>query len=206
MHEMRTIITYSGKQRLRITKKGKTSRFYARVVYDRIGEGAKTTATASFASILGPSGEQRDEINRDPDYLTILNQPFSIKLDLATLGDLSHLRGSVPFDFPSPMTGAPLHGFLRRGIDARIGGVPALGVIFTAVGKMQGPLPDHPSLALRGTIHMTGTAFYQTRTALLMALDATVQISGKITNKRRTAPVAIVYKRIIRADSIASPK
>ncbi len=201
---MRTVITYSGKQQLRITKNGKTIRFSARVAYDRIGEGEKTAATASFVSVLGSSGEQRDEINRDPDYLTILNQPFSIKLDPPTLRDLSHLRGRVPFDFPSPMTGAPLHGFLRRGIDAPIGGATALGVIFTAVGKMHGPLPDHPQMALHGTIHMTGTAFYQTKTALLMALDATVQISGIISNKMRSAPVTIVYKRTIRADRVSS--
>jgi len=206
VRKLRTDIAYSGKQRLRITRNGKMTRFSASVVYNRSGQGEKSAATASFDSVLGPSGEQRDGVNRDPDYLTILNQPFSVKLDLPTLHDLAHLRGGVPFDFPSPMTGAPLHGFLRRGIDARIGGASALGVIFEAVGKIQGPLPDHPNMALRGTIHMTGKAFYQTRTALLMALDATLKISGKLTNKMQTAPVTIVYKRTIRADAPPSVK
>lgn len=201
---MRTDIAYSGKQRLRITKNGKTTRFSASVVYSRTGQGKKSPTTASFDSVSGPSGELGEEINRDPDYLTILNQPFSVRLDIPTLRDLSHLRGGVPFDFPSPMTGAPLHGLLRRGIDARIGGSSALGVIFEAVGRIQGPLPDHPNMALSGTIHMTGKAFYHTRTALLMALDATLKISGKLTNKMQTAPVTIIYKRSIRADDVSS--
>lgn len=198
---MRTDIAYFGKQRLRVIKRGKDVRFSASVSYNKVAEGEKTAATASFESLLSPSGEQRDESNRDPDYLTILNQPFSVRLDLQTLRDLSHLRGVVPFDFPSPMTGAALHGFLRRGIDARIGGAPTLGVIFGAVGKMQGPLPDHPHMSLRGTIHMSGTAFYHTKTAYLMALDTTVKISGILTNTVKTAPVTIIYKRTIRADN-----
>ncbi|MDQ6825841.1 MAG: hypothetical protein M3Z14_01400 [Candidatus Eremiobacteraeota bacterium] len=201
LHGMRTDIAYSGKQHLTISKSGKTTRFAARVHYDRIDEGGRMPATAAFDSVLNPSGDMRDERNRDPDYLTVLNQPFSVQLDLPTLRDLSHLRGRIPFDLPSRMTGSPLHGFLRKDIDARIGGRSAVGVTFEASGQMLGPLPDRPDMSLRGSIRMTGSAFYQTQTALLMALEATLQISGTLVATTKRTPVTIVYKRNIRADS-----
>jgi len=176
------------------------TRYVARAGYTRSAEGGRSFGSASFAASLLPSGEQRDEANGDPNYLTVLNQPFSIQLDAQTLRDLARLQGGVPFDFPSPVTGGTLRGFLRRGPTGRVAGRPTLGVAFDARGAMRGPLPDHPSMQLSGTITMRGVAYYELNTSLLLALDATLTISGKLDNARQTTPVTIVYKRTITAD------
>jgi hypothetical protein len=64
---------------------------------------------------------------------------------------------------------------------------------------MRGALPDRPGLVLIGTIVMRGTAYYDNDTALLLALDATVTIKGKLSNRNGADPVTIVYHRTIRA-------
>jgi hypothetical protein len=196
--EVRTEITYGGTQRLTIRRDGPITRFRAEASYDRREGGTTAHAAASFSSTLLPDGEQRDEGDGDPDYLTILNQPFSIELDAPTLHDLRNLAGAVPFDFPSPMTGAPLHGSLRRLPDGLLGGRRVLGIAFTAHGPLDGAPPDRPELALHGTIEMNGTAYYAYADALLLALDATLEIEGRIADGGRNEPVTIVYKRTIR--------
>ena len=136
-HPERTQIVYAGTQRLAIERQGKVTRFTATVTYDRRESGAATHATGVFSSRILANGEQRDEPGSDPDYLTILNQPFSIELDAPTLRDLRGLVRPVPFDFPSPMTGAPLHGSLRRLPDGMLNGRRVLGIAFTARGRAQ---------------------------------------------------------------------
>jgi hypothetical protein len=174
-------------------------RYAAKVSYVRNDQGAASDAAADFVSDLLPSGEQLDSADHDPDYLTVLNQPFSAQLDAATLEDLKHLRGPVPFDFPSPFTGARLHGSLARIAGGLVGGRPAVGVRFSAGGPMRGALPDRPGLVLRGGILMRGTAYYDAETALLLTLDATVTISGNVSNRSGKDPVTIIYHRLIRA-------
>lgn len=196
--EVSTEITYDGTQRLTIRRAGNTTHFTAEASYDRRQGGASTHATASFTSALLPGGEQRDDADGDPDYLTVLNQPFSVELDAPTMRDLRNLAGTVPFDFPSPMTGAPLHGSLRRLPDGLLGGRRVLGIAFVARGPLDGAPPDRPELALHGTITMNGTAYYAYANALLLALDATLQIDGHIADGARNEPVTIVYKRTIR--------
>jgi len=195
--ELNTDIIYSGKETLTIAGSGHLKHYLVHASYTRSAEGGRSLGSASFAATLLPSGEQRDESNGDPNYLTVLNQPFSIQLDAQTLRDLSHLQGGVPFDLPSPVTGGTLHGFLRRGPSGRVAGRQALGVAFDAHGAMRGPLPDHPSMRLSGTIAMRGVAYYELNSSLLLALDATLTISGKLDNARQTTPVTIVYKRTI---------
>jgi hypothetical protein len=191
---------YDGTEVLTVTRRGKAMRYAARVTYVRNDQGAASDAVADFVSDLLPTGEQLDSADHDPDYLTVLNQPFSAQLDAATLEDLKHLHGTVPFDFPSPFTGATLHGSLA-GIGAgRLGGRPAIGVRFSAGGPMHGALPDRPGLTLSGGILMRGTAYYDSETALLLTLDATVTISGNVSNRTGKDPVTIVYRRLIRAD------
>ncbi|MBC5816091.1 MAG: hypothetical protein GIW97_06070 [Candidatus Eremiobacteraeota bacterium] len=204
VHELQTRISYSGKETLTVTRAGSGKHFSARVRYTRSDQTGSVPAQASFDALMLPSGEQRDEANADPNYLTVLNQPFSVQLDLPTLHDLARLRGRIPFDFPSPMTGGTLHGYLSRGQFATVANRRAIGVNFDAEGPMQGPLPDHPAMTLDGTMHMHGTAYYQTGTALLLSLDATLTISGNLQDPKKATPVSIVYKRSIRADS-ASP-
>jgi hypothetical protein len=141
----------------------------------------------------------RDGTAHDPDYLTVLNQPFSVQLDAQTMRDLGHVKRPVPFDFPSPMTGAPLRGTLRRLPDAVVAGVRSMGIAFEAAGPLHGALPEKPTVALAGTIKMKGTAYYAYATALLVSLDATLAIDGNIDDSARRAPVSIVYSRSIRS-------
>jgi hypothetical protein len=191
-------ITYIGRERLTLTRTGNVNKFTATVAYDRSDGSATSHGRSSFSSRMLPDGSQIDEDGHDPDYLTILNQPFSVLLDDATLHDLSGLKGEIPFDFPSPMTGAPLHGVLRRLSEGTLSGVRVLGIGFFASGPLHGALPDRPGIALSGKITMNGTAFYAYRTALLMALDATLSIDGHIDQSGSADPVNIVYRRTIR--------
>lgn len=202
--DLQTQITYAGRETLIVTKAGKATRYRARVRYNRSDRAGTLPAQASFDATLLPTGEQRDETDRDPNYLTVLNQPFSVQLDVATLRDLSRLHGRIPFDFPSPMTGGALHGYLKRGPTAMTGGRRAVGVDFEAVGPMRGPLPDHPNMTLNGKMHMHGVAYYEMGSALMVALDATLTIDGVLEDPKKQTPVSIVYRRMIRADS-ASP-
>ncbi len=204
-HDVRSEIAYHGTQRLRIVKAGAGKRYTARVLYLRNDQGTHAHVSASFESTIMPDGEQQDGQNNDPDYLTVLNQPFAVQLDAATMHDLSRLSGAVPFDFPSPMTGAPLHGTLRHVDNATLNGDRVLGVAFDARGPLHGSLPDHPSLTLAGEIRMNGTAYYRYAGALLLALDATLLIEGNVLDNARRDPVEIVYKRSIKAAKNAAP-
>jgi hypothetical protein len=200
-HGARTDIVYAGTQRLAIDRQGSVTHFTATVSYDRRESGAATHATGVFSSRILANGEEHDETNNDPDYLTILNQPFSVELDAPTLRDLRSLVRAVPFDFPSPMTGALLHGSLRRLPDGMLNGHRVLGSAFVAHGPLNGSLPDRPETALIGSITMNGTAYYAYADALLLALDATLQIDGRVANSGQNSPVTIVYKRTIRPEA-----
>ena len=204
-HDVRSEIAYRGTQRLRIVKAGAGKRFSARVLYLRNDQGTHAHVSAFFESTIMPDGEQQDGPNNDPDYLTVLNQPFAVQLDAATMHDLSRLSGAVPFDFPSPMTGAPLHGTLRHLDNATLNGDSVLGVAFAARGPLHGSLPDHPSLTLAGEIRMNGTAYYRYAGALLLALDATLLIDGNVVDVAQRDPVEIVYKRSIKAMKSSAP-
>jgi len=195
--DARSETVYRGVQRLSITRSGRSTRYDARVEYDREGEGGKQHQRASFTSTLLPSGEQKDGPSNDPDYLTVLNQPFAVQLDAPTMRDLGHVKRPVPFDFPSPMTGATLHGTLRRLPDALVGGRHAMGIAFEAKGPLHGALPDRPTMQLAGSITMKGTAYYAYDSALLLALDATLAIEGNLDDTAHRAPVSIVYARSI---------
>ena len=197
--DVRSETVYHGVQRLTVTRSGRATVYNALVEYDRTGEGGRQHQRASFSSTLLPSGEQRDGPGNDPDYLTVLNQPFAVQLDAPTMRDLAHVRRAVPFDFPSPMTGAALHGTLRRLPDALVGGIRAMGIGFEANGPLHGTLPDRPEMALAGTITMKGTAYYAYATALLVALDATLAIDGNLDATAHKSPVSIVYSRSIRS-------
>jgi hypothetical protein len=199
-HNLRGDVVYTGTERLTSTRQGDATRFAVSVQYARTDQGAKAQAHASFVSIVTPSGEQHDEVNGDPDYVAVLNQPFSIQLDLPTLRDIARLDGPVPFTFVLPLTGAPLSGTLRRSGDAYVGGNRVLGVIFDAEGPVHGPL-GRVGLALDGRIHMHGTAYYGYDDALLRALDTRLSISGKVVGSKDSGPVTIVYRRTIRASA-----
>ena len=193
-----THINYDGSQTLTTRPDGRGRRFVAEATYTKRDEGGKASVHARFVQEMNADGTFEDRIDDDPDFLTILNQPFAIQLDKTTLGDLHHLHGSVPFEATSPLGGARLHGFLRGLPIGEINGVRAAGVRFTANGPMAGALPQHPEALLAGTIRMDGTAYYRLRGAVLVALDATLTIEGKLKDNQATVPVRIIYHRLIR--------
>ena len=199
--DLQTSISYSGTQTLSVRRDGAQTRFTAQAHYTRSDASGKVPAQATFVQVMTPQGELHDSADLDPDYLTVLNQPFAIELDSATRHDLLRLRGRLPFSFPAPMTGGMLRGYLQRGSIGRVSSRPALAVAFDATGPMSGPLPDHAGMTIAGTMRMRGTAYYALRgESLLLALSETLTISGMLHNRGETSPVTIVYSRSIKAD------
>jgi len=198
-------ITYTGTERLTIVRREGRRRFTALASYTRDGDDGKAGVQARFVQILTPRGTFEDEVDEDPDFLTVLNQPFAIQLDAATLHDLHTLRGKVPFEATSPLGGdSVLRGFLRPAPGGQIDGCAAIAVKFEAEGVMTGSLPARGSVTARmsGQMRMEGTAYYSTSNALLLALDATLTIVAQLAQDAQThVPVRIVYRRAIRADS-----
>ncbi len=192
-------VSYAGTQTMTYGRHGRATRYKAHVTYTRDDGNATTGAVCDYLADVLPTGETVATADHDPDYLTVLNQPFSARLDPSTLADLRSLRGSVPFEFPSPFTGSSLHGYLLHLPSGFVGPRRAVGVKFEAAGTMRGALPDRPGLTLQGTITMRGTAYYDTATALLLALDTTVTISGNVSNRAGRDPVTITFSRIMRA-------
>jgi hypothetical protein len=190
-------IVYSGTQRLTEVRTSGGERFTATVDYKRNANGTTDHLHGTFTSLIAPDGTQSDEDDEDPDYLTILNQPFAIALDPRTLHDLRALHGPVPFDFAAPMTGAPLHGQLRRLPDAKLDGASVLGIEFSAQGPLHGALPDRPTLSVTGTIHMNGTAYYRESSAHLLTLITTISIVGTLDSGEHNETVDIAYRRTI---------
>ena len=204
--DLQSIITYAGTQQLTVRKEGDQTRFTAQAHYTRSDSAGKVPAQATFVQEMTAAGELRDKANLDPDYLTVLNQPFAVELDRATLRDLLHLRGRIPFAFPAPMIGGTLHGYLERGPTSRIASRPALTVNFDATGPMTGPLPDHADMSITGRMRMRGTAYYALRgDALLVALNESLTISGSLHDRGHVSPVTIVYRRSIKADDAQLP-
>jgi len=196
-----TVISYVGDQRLAIDWSDEDRRFTAVAHYVRTDEATKATLHARFVQEMDRDGSFDDLTDQDPDFLTILNQPFAIELDARTLRDLRTLHGAVPFEATSPLGGARLGGTLRPARPGTVCGQAVVGVRFTASGPMSGTLPEHAETPLVGTIRMDGTAFYADHAALLLALDATLTIQGTIGKSSAAVPVRIVYHRTIRASA-----
>jgi hypothetical protein len=197
--DITSMVIYRGTETLSVQPNGRLTRLHAHVRYVRSDQGAQSEAEADYVADVAPDGTVVASADRDPDYLTVLNQPFAAQLDRATLRDLEGLRAPLPFDFPSPFTSSSLHGYLDKLSGGSIAGRSTAGVRFEAAGPMRGALPDRPGLTLVGTIAMRGSAFYDRSDALLLALDATVTISGYVSNRTSNDQVNIVYRRAIRA-------
>jgi hypothetical protein len=195
-------ISYSGTERLTIRQSGKEIRFSARAHYTRSTGTTKSSAEAFFVQVLTESGWFDDRIDDDPDFLTILNQPFAVRLDAATLRDVSSLHGRVPFAARSPLGGeSMLRGYLRPGVDGPVAGQPSVAVRFEAAGPMSGALQGRADQILGGDMHMDGTAYYAREDGILRALNVTLTIEARLRGKGPTdaTPVRIVYHRSIRA-------
>jgi hypothetical protein len=195
-------VSYAGTERLSIRRDGKSLRFEAQARYTRSQSDGTRSAQALFVQMLKPNGAFEDRVDEDPDFLTILNQPFAVQLDRATLRDVRELRGRVPFAATSPLGASTvLRGFLRPGVNGPIDGRPSVAVRFEAGGPMSGALPGHADATVSGTIRMDGTAYYALDDALLLALTVTLTVDARLREPRRSVsvPVRIVYRRSIRA-------
>jgi hypothetical protein len=201
-----THVYYDGMQRLTVERERKDVRYDAQARYIRDGGGEKSIVNARFVQLLTPSGTYEDELDEDPDFLTVLNQPFAVQLDPQTLHDLRSMRGKVPFNATSPLGGdAELRGFLRPAPPGKVDGRPAAGVFFEAEGPMAGPLPGHSAATVKGRMRMDGTAYYALDDAMLLALRARLTIIAQLRENRQTVPVRIVYERSIRATKMPPP-
>lgn len=194
-----TQISYSGTQSLFIGRSGAQVRFVAQADCTRDAAGIRTIEHARFVQDLLSDGSFQDRMDGDPDFLTILNQPFAIRLDSATVRDLRELHAPVPFAAASPVGGGNLEGALRPGSPGILNGRPVVGVKFRAEGTVNGPLPGQTAATIEGTIHLDGTAYYDSTQALLLALDARLTIDGALSGAHlASVPVRIVYDRTIK--------
>jgi hypothetical protein len=142
--------------------------------------------------VLRPDGAFEDRLDDDPDFLTILNQPFAARLDSATLLDVRELRKPVPFAATSPLGASTvLHGFLRPGVGGPIEGHPTVAVRFQAAGPMNGKLPGHADANVAGKMRMDGTAYYALDNAMLLALNVTLTIDARLSESRPSVSVPV---------------
>jgi hypothetical protein len=194
-------VSYAGTERLSARREGRDWRFEVRAWYTRAGPDGNSRTEARFVQILLPNGTFEDRLDNDPDFLTILNQPFAVRLDLATLGDLRNLRGRVPFSATSPLGAETvLHGFLRPVAGGPIDGRQTVGVRFEAEGAMTGPLPGYAETLISGSMRMDGTAYYALDGAMLLALSIRLTIDARLAQSQlQSLPVRILYRRSIRA-------
>ena len=198
--QVQTTIAYRAVETLSISRDDGRLEFKAVARGTRNGPAGPTPINVSFEQEMSPQGELVDRGDHDPDYLTILNQPFAVQLDAATLDGLRRLHGRLPFKFPAPMTGGTLEGFLQRGFSGPVSSRPALGVDFDAAGPISGPLAGRPQMTISGSIRMRGTAYYAVSGApLMLALRETLTISGVLHTAGRPSPVTLVYRRAIKA-------
>ncbi|MBV8531578.1 MAG: hypothetical protein JO104_09690 [Candidatus Eremiobacteraeota bacterium] len=201
-------VSYGGTERLSIQREGHAVRFTARARYRRDGPDGKSQGTALFVQMLLPNGSFEDRVDDDPDFLTILNQPFAVRLDSATLRDLRGLHDRIPFSANSPLGGdTVLRGFLRPGVGGPVDGRPAVAVRFEADGAMSGALPGHADAVVSGHMRMDGTAYYALDDATLLALGVTLTLDARLSQGQPSVsvPVRITYRRSIRATSKTLP-
>ena len=197
--ELRGEIAYSGRQSLSIRRGLRVTIYHSRAEYDRVEAGAHARTVATFASEATPDGEVRDLEANDPDFVTVLNQPFNVELDRQTLLDLDAVAEPIPFRFPSPLDGTSLEGTLQRE-DRAQAGAGIVGVIFHAAGPMRSRVGDRSLAALDGRIAVDGTARYFKTSGLLGELEAKITISGRLASSEATGVIA-VYKRSIRREA-----
>jgi hypothetical protein len=196
-------VRYSGEQQLSVRHSGGRVWYSVHATYTRYEGDDATQHTASFEQATRTDGTLENVHDDDPDFLTILNQPFAIALDRVTLHDLRSLRAAVPFDAGSPLgDGAVMHGYLRPAGSGLVAGRPAIAIVFDAQGTMDGTIASKSQTRMTGRIDMNGTAYYATNSALLLELDATLRVDANLhATGAPAAPVKIVYRRTIRAES-----
>lgn len=194
-------VSYAGTETLVVGPGDGGVRFEARAHYVRNAADGKNNGDARFVTELLPDGSFENRIDEDPDFLTILNQPFAVQLDAGTLQDLRTLRGPVPFSGGSPLGGATvLRGQLRPGTSGQVDGRPAVGVRFQADGPMSGAMPGYTDSTVAGTMRMDGTAYYALDGGMLLAFNVRLTIDARLRQKDSGVfiPVRITYRRSLR--------
>jgi hypothetical protein len=203
-----TKVTYAGTERLSIRQVAKAMEFEARARYTRTGPDGKRQGDARFVQMEQPDGTFEDRVDEDPDFLTILNQPFAVRLDPTTFRDLRALKTRVPFSATSPLGAqAVLHGFLRPATGGPIAGRQTVAVRFEAEGAMTGPLPGYGEMLVAGMMRMNGTAYYAVDSAVLLALNIDLMLDARLAERGQpnSVPVQIVYRRRIKATAKMPP-
>ncbi len=194
-------VSYAGTEVLTVKPGDGGVRFEAQARYVRNAPDGKYNGGARFVTQLLPDGSFENRIDEDPDFLTILNQPFAVQLDAGTLADLRALRGPVPFSGGSPLGGATvLHGLLRPGTSGLVDGRLSVAVRFQADGPMSGAMPGYADSGLSGTIRMVGTAYYALDDGMLLAFNVRLTIDAQLRQKNSgvVIPVHITYRRSLR--------
>jgi len=198
-------VEYVGEQRLTVERLKGRVRYDAQAHYARNAADGNSRVNARFVQELS-GGSFVDTLDDDPDFLTILNQPFAVQLDSATIHDLRNLHGAVPFSATSPLGGqAVLRGFLRPAAGGMVDRRAAVAVRFEADGPMTAPMPARTDATMTGHMRMDGTAYYSLDDAVLLALDATLTIVAQLHDAHENVPIRIVYRRYIRASGHGSP-
>ena len=156
-------ISYSGTERLTIRRSGKELRFSARAHYTRLAGTTKSATEAFFVQVLTEAGWFEDRIDDDPDFLTVLNQPFAMRLDAATLRDLRSTADSRAvcrkLAAGRRSRAARLSPARRRA--AKSCGHPTAAVRFEADGPMSADaVAGPPTKMSAATCDMDGTAYY----------------------------------------------
>jgi hypothetical protein len=196
--ELRAKIAYTGRQSLSIRRNRSVTIYHSRAEYERVDRGASAHAIATFGAEATPNGELRDLETNDPDFVTVLNQPFNVELDRSTLRDLDAVSAPIPFHFPSPLDGTSLEGTLRHE-DRTRSGPSIVGVLFHVAGPLRPRLGERSPEALDGQITVDGTARYLKGNGLLRDLDATITISGRLAPSETNGVIA-VYERYLRRE------
>ncbi len=199
-------LSLTGDETLTIRKRGSRTEFTAQLSGTQSDGSETLPLRGSFTQVLTSSGDLRDEANADPQFATILNQPFDIEIDGQTLNDLLHSRARLMLNMPAPLTGGTLRGYLQRGAIARVGSVRALQVRFDATGPAHGRVAGDGAPTIGGTVQMHGTAYYALRgVPLLLGLDETFTMTAALHDEGRTVPVVVVHRRRFRAISTDVP-
>ena len=191
-------VAFWGRQKLETFTRDGARFFRATVSYSRRDASGTHVKRASFLQETAPSfdGEFVDLVNRDPEYVSVLSQPLSIELRPEDVRELQSLRTRTNLEFPSNVDETNLLGHVERlRLPSKKG---VLAFSFFATGTTNGPLPRHHELIVKGSITMSGVAYYEIRSGRLLAIQDGIQLRGRLyAGGKSPAPVAISYIRKI---------
>jgi len=188
-------VVFSGHQRLVTYARDGSEYFRATVSYSRRDASGTQAKRASFLqqTATGFNGQFVDLVNRDPDYVSVLSQPLSIQLRPDDVRALQNLKSRADLEFPLGIGESNLLGHIQRlRLHAKKG---LLAFSFFATGMMNGPLARHHQLVVRGSVTMSGVAYYDIRNGRLLEIEDGIQLRGRLYDGGKVSPVTISYIR-----------